>query len=308
MIPGSDPVLAERPAILAAHYDHLGTEGGLHFGADDNASGVSILIEVAARLSRSFTPKRPVIFVAFTGEEAGLLGSRHFVENPPGFLQTESLFAAVNLDSVGRLEGRPIQVFGGDSAYEWPFMAQGIGFTIGVDSTMAEAVIASSDHVSFLNNGIPAIHLFAGTHPDFHRPTDTADKLDYAGMSDIALWVEEAMVFLGDREAPLRVTLAGAPVTVNEGQVTAREASLGTVPDFAYGGEGVRISGVTPGGAAEAAGLVDGDVLLRFDGADIADLQTYSNLIRASEPGQEVQLRIRRGGQELSVPVTLQAR
>ncbi|MBT8148013.1 MAG: M20/M25/M40 family metallo-hydrolase [Gammaproteobacteria bacterium] len=308
VISGSDPALADRPAILAAHYDHLGTDGGIHYGADDNASGVSIMIEVAAKLARSFTPARPMVFVAFSGEESGLLGSRYFVENPPASFQTKDLFAALNLDSVGRLEGRAIQVFGGDSAYEWPFMAQGIGFTIGVDSVMAENVIASSDHVPFLNNGIPAIHLFSGTHPDYHRPSDTADKLDYAGMSDIALWVEEAMVFLGDREAPLRVTLENAPVSVNQGAVTAREASLGTVPDFTYGGDGIRISDVTPGGAAELAGLTGGDVLLRYDDAAIADLQAYSNLIRESEPGQEVQILIRRGEQELLIPVTLQSR
>ena len=308
MIAGSNPELSDRPAILAAHYDHLGTEQGLHYGADDNASGVSIIIEVAAKLSRAFTPQRPIIFVAFTGEEDGLVGSQHFVKNPPGSFMTENLFAAVNLDSVGRLEGRSIQVFGGASAYEWPFMAQGIGFTIGVDSTMAENVIASSDHVSFLNNGIPAIHLFSGTHPDYHRPSDTADKLDYPGMSDIALWVEEAMVFLGGREAPLRVTLENAPVVVNQGAVTAREASLGTVPDFTYAGDGIRISDVTPGGAGESAGLLGGDVLLRYDDAEISDLQTYSNLIRESAPGQEVQLLIRRGEQEILLPVTLQSR
>jgi len=308
MIPGSNPELGDRPAILAAHYDHLGTDGGLHYGADDNASGVSIMIEVAAKLARAFTPSRPVVFVAFTGEEEGLLGSQRFVDSPPGSFATEKLFAAVNLDSVGRLEDRPIQVFGGNSAYEWPFMAQGIGFTIGVESTMAENVIASSDHVAFLSKGIPAIHLFAGTHTDYHRPTDTADKLDYAGMSDIALWVEEAMVFLGDREAPLRVTLDNAPLQINQGAVTAREASLGTVPDFAYSGDGVRISDVTPGGAAELAGLTGGDVLLRFDDAAIPDLQTYSNLIRESAPGQEIQVLIRRGEQEILLPVTLQSR
>ncbi len=308
MLPGSDPQLSQRPAILAAHYDHLGTDGGLHHGADDNASGVSIMIEIAAKLNRAFTPKRPILFVAFDGEEEGLLGSRRFAARPPGFFETENLFAVVNLDSVGRLEQRPIQVFGGDSAYEWPFMAQGIGFTIGVDSTMAENVIASSDHVSFLNSGVPAIHLFAGTHPDYHRPTDTAEKLDYAGMSDIALWVEEAMVFLGDRDAPLRVTLDNAPVQVNEGAVTAREASLGTVPDFTYSGDGVRISGVTPGGAAAVAGLSAGDILLSYSDREIPDLQTYSNLIRESSPGDEIQLLIRRGEQEILFSVTLQAR
>jgi hypothetical protein len=308
MLPGRDPALSHAPAILGAHYDHLGTDGALHYGADDNASGISILLEVAARLSRSFAPARPILFVAFTGEEQGLLGSETFVESPPAPFVTKDLFAMVNLDSVGRLEGRPLQVFGADSAYEWPFMAQGIGFTIGVTSQLAQAVIASSDHVPFRNVGIPSLHLFSGAHPDYHRPTDTADKLDYAGMSDIALWVEEAMVFLGDRTAPLRVTLEGATVAVGAGAGSSREASLGTVPDFGYRGEGVRIADVMPGGAAELAGLAAGDVLLRYDETAISDLQTYSNLIRESAAGQEVRLLIRRQDQQLTLTVTLQAR
>ena len=128
LIPGSDPALNHAPVILGAHYDHLGTDGGIHYGADDNASGVSILLEVAAKLSRAFTPSRPILFVAFSGEEIGLLGSTYFVENPPAPFQASDLFAMVNIDSVGRLENRAIQVFGADSAYEWRFMAQGIGF------------------------------------------------------------------------------------------------------------------------------------------------------------------------------------
>ncbi len=309
LIPGSDPRLADAPVVIGAHYDHLGiTADGMYPGADDNASGAGILIEVAARLARSFTPQRPLLFAAFTGEEAGLLGSRWLVENPPPPFQAERLFAMVNMDGVGRLEGRALQVFGADSAYEWPFMAQGIGFTIGVDSTLADNVIASSDHVPFLNNGIPAIHLFAGPHADYHRLTDTADKLDYDGMSDIALWVEEAVVFLGGRAAPLRVTLEGATVSVDQSAGTAREASLGTLPDFAYGGAGVKLADVMPGGAAEAAGLAAGDILLRYDGTEITDLQAYSNLIRESEPGQQVQLLIRRDDAEMEVEVELRSR
>jgi hypothetical protein len=310
IIPGSNPQLNSRPVIIGAHYDHLGSESGTIFnGADDNASGVSVMIEVAAKLTNAFTPARTIIFVAFDGEESGLLGSTHFVTNPPYPYRTEELFAMVNLDSVGRLEGRDLQVFGSDSAYEWPFMAQGIGFTIGVGSTMVEQVIASSDHVSFLNAGIPAIHLFSGVHTDYHQSSDSVDKLDLAGMSNVALWLEETIVFLADREAPLRVNLEGAVVQVNENDGgTQREASLGTVPDFAYSGDGIRISDVSPGGAAEAAGLLAGDILLRYNNNEIGDLQTYSNLIRQSSPDETVELIIRRQEQQMRFEVTLKAR
>ncbi len=312
MIPGGNRDLSAAPVVIGAHYDHLGIDpetGEVFIGADDNASGIAVMIEVASKLARAFTPQRPLIFVAFDGEEAGLLGSQHFVADPPGVYATEDLFAMVNLDAVGRLDGRNLQVFSTGSAYEWPFMAQGIGFTIGIPADLPSETIASSDHVSFLNAGIPAIHVFSGTHLDYHQPTDTVDKLDLAGMSDVALWVEEAVLFLGDRVDPFRVNLANArqPIQVNTGN-TEREASLGTVPDFAYSGEGIRISGVTPGGAAELAGLQANDILLSYNGSPITSLQDYSNLIRESAPGDLVNLDIQRDGQTLSVEVTLLAR
>lgn len=311
LLPGSNRALSDQPVVIGAHYDHLGfdlTTGRTFPGADDNASGIAVLLEVASNLSRSYTPERPVMFVAFTGEESGLLGSQHFVNNPPGGFDTSGIYAMVNLDAVGRLEGRNLEVFATDSAYEWPFMAQGIGFTIGLRSSFPAETIASSDHVSFLNAGIPAIHLFSGAHNDYHRVSDTADSLDLQGMSQVALWLEEAVVYLGSNTEPLRNQLEGAAPIVQSGQTGEREASLGTVPDFAWSGDGVRISGVTPGGAAETAGLLAGDVLLRFNTQPIEDLQHYSNLIRAAAPGETVALGIQRDGRILTVDVVLQSR
>jgi len=311
MIPGANRSLSAMPVVIGAHYDHLGVDeatGRVYAGADDNASGISVMLEVAANLARGFTPQRPILFVAFTGEESGLLGSEHFVSNPPGAFAAEDIYAMVNLDAVGRLEGKPLQVFGTESAYEWPFMAQGIGFTIGVPSEFPAQTIASSDHVSFLNAGIPAIHLFSGTHLDYHQVTDSADKLDYPGMSSAALWLEEAIVYLADNTDPLRVNLANANTVQVSNNTGEREASLGTVPDFAYAGAGIRISGVTPGGAAEAAGLQANDVLLSYGGEAIDSLQSYSNLIRSSAPGDEVTLTVQRGEQQLIFNVVLQAR
>ncbi len=314
VLPGTDDTLKNAPIILGAHYDHLGMETdangneSVFAGADDNASGVGILIEVARKLQKSFSPKRSVIFVAFAGEESGLIGSRHFVANPPAPFTTANLFAMLNMDSVGRLEGRTLQVFASDSAYEWPFMAQGIGFTIGVPAQFPAQAVAGSDHVSFLEAGIPAIHLFSGLHTDYHRASDTPDKVDLDGMSDIALWVEEAMVYLADRDQPLRVNLTNAPVRSTEAAAGARAASLGTIPEFNYTGEGVQISGVTPGSAGEEAGLQAGDVLLQYNDTPIANLQEYSNLLRAAAPGDAVRLQIRRNDALLSVEAVLKAR
>ena len=195
-------------------------------------------------------------------------------------------------------------------------MAQGIGFTIGVTSEFPAATIASSDHVSFLNAGVPAIHLFSGVHTDYHRTSDSVEKLDMEGMSNIALWVEEAVLYLADLTNPLRVTLATANgdagtqrvVQTSASAGTERAAGLGTIPDFAYAGAGVKISGVTPNSAGEAAGLQNGDVLLSFAGEEIDDLQTYSNLLRQATVGDVIQLEVLRGDQQLVVEATLKAR
>lgn len=309
MIPGTDPSLAGRPLVVGAHYDHLGRDpatGRIFPGADDNASGVSVLIEVAAKLSRTLSPRRPVLFAAFSGEESGLLGSARFVREPPGEFESGGLFAMINLDAVGRLEGRPLQVFGADSAREWPFIIQGIGRSTGIEAAPAGETIASSDHVSFLNASVPAIHLFGGVHPDYHRPTDTADRLDLAGMSDVAAWLEEAVSYLAGRAEPLDAAPAAAPLAA--GSAAPRAAGLGTVPDFAHGGDGVRLAAVTPGGPGDRAGLRAGDVLLRFNGDAIDGLQAYSDLIRAAAPGETVRIGLRRDGERIEALVRLEAR
>ncbi|MGI9250881.1 MAG: M20/M25/M40 family metallo-hydrolase [Pseudohongiellaceae bacterium] len=326
---GNNSILAMQPVIVGAHYDHLGIDTATNQyypGADDNASGLAVMLEVAAELAGSYAPQRPILFVAFSGEEHGLLGSQHFIENPPPPFTSTNFYAMLNLDSVGRLAGRNLQVFGTDSAYEWPFMARGIGFTIGLGSDLPATTIASSDHVSFLNAGIPAIHLFGGAHTDYHRPGDTADKLDVDGMTNIARWLEEAIIYLADNTDPLRVTLPNAaqpstttpatPSTGTQPSTTlpigtlpvstgeARAARLGTVPDFNHNGPGVRVAAVVPDSAAEAAGLLTGDVLTHFNGAELNSLQTYSNLLRQSTPDTLVTLNLLRNGQ----PITVRAR
>ncbi len=311
LLPGSNRDLSAHPLVVGAHYDHLGVDpatGAIYPGADDNGSGISVLLEVAAALSRNYQPERPILFVAFSGEESGLLGSRYFVTNPPSMYQTTELYAMLNLDSVGHLEGRNLQVFGSESAYEFPFMAQGIGYTIGLRSDLLAANLASSDHTSFLAAGVPALHLFGGTHLDYHRTSDTADKLDLQGMSNVAEWLEEAIVYLASNTEPLRVTLSNAAPVTRTASTSAREASLGTVPDFAYVGAGIRITDVVPESAAAEAGLEAGDVLLSFNGQPLIDLQTYSNLLRAAAPGDTVEIEVERNAERIRVEATLKSR
>lgn len=267
-----------------------------------------MLIEVAAKLRRAYSPQRPILFVAFSAEESGLLGSEYFADHLPFGIQAEQVFAMLNLDSVGRLDGKPLQLFGTGSAYEFPFMAQGIGFTMGLKSEMPERAISSSDHSSFLSRGVPALHLFSGIHGNYHRTSDSIDLIDFEGMSLISLWLEEALTYLADNTEPLRVTLTNASPTIQRTGLGNREASLGTMPDFNYTGDGIRIEAVLPESAASAAGLLAGDVLLSFNDVTVDNLQLYSNLLRNSEPGDDVRLEVLRGEERIQFNATLKQR
>jgi predicted metalloprotease with PDZ domain len=187
-------------------------------------------------------------------------------------------------------------------------MAQGIGFTIGLQSEMPEPAISSSDHSSFLKRGVPALHLFSGIHGNYHRTSDSIDLIDLDGMSQISLWVEEALTYLADNVEPLRVTLANASPTVQRTGLGNREASLGTMPDFNYSGDGIRVEAVLPESAASAAGLLAGDVLLSFNNVVVDNLQVYSNLLRESEPGDNVRLEVLRGQELIQLSATLRQR
>ncbi len=305
IIPGRNPALDGESVVVGAHYDHLGTgtivgraedKGVIHPGADDNASGVAVLLEVARVLGQSMAPDRTVVFVAFSGEEEGLLGSRHFVEadsaRPAG-----KMIAMINIDTVGRLEHRKFLVLGAGSAREWVHIFMGVGYTTGVQTECVARDLGSSDQKPFLDAGVPAIQLFSGPHLDYHRPTDTADKVDPDGLLQAATVVKEVLEYLAGREGPLTVTLPGSSPAPRE-TAGARHVSLGTVPDFAYQDSGVRLSGVVPGSPAQQAGLRAGDVIVRIGDTEIADLRVFSNLLKTLQPGDAITITFTRDGVE----------
>jgi membrane-associated protease RseP (regulator of RpoE activity) len=177
---------------------------------------------------------------------------------------------------------------------------------------MIPEVLESSDQKSFIERGVPAVQIFTEPHADYHRPGDTADKVDGPGLVKVATFVREGIQYLGERAEPLTVTIAGsraggaAPVSAAPGG--GRRVSIGTFPDFAFPGPGVKVAGVTPGSPAEHAGVKEGDVLLALDGKPFANLQAYSALLRTLAPGQKVTLRYRRGESEQNVTVTVAER
>ena len=304
-----------QSVVIGAHYDHLGhgwpdartgNEGQVHPGADDNASGVAVLIEVAGLLAATLEPDRNLVFVAFSGEEWGLKGSRHYVSHAGAWPVSEAL-AMINLDTVGRLGRKPITLLGTGSASEWPHIARGVGFTTGVEARCVDDDLGSSDQRSFLDAGVPAIQVFTGGHEDYHRPSDTADKVDAAGMVKVATFVRETLAYLAGREQPLSSSLkpgqAETPAAAG-----ARRVSLGTLPDFAYPGPGVRIERVLENTPAAQAGIKPGDLVLAIDGQAVADLRAYSDLLKARKPGDTIVIRLKRDDQELTVEAKLVAR
>ena len=188
VLPGSKAEWKGQSALLTAHYDHLGLgwpdvhkgdEGKLHPGADDNASGVAVLIELAKALASGEKPQRTIVFVAFSGEEAGLLGSKHYVEHPA--FPLEQTIGVINLDTVGRLFDKKVSVIATGTASEWQHIFRGAGFVTGVEGRMIPEALESSDQKSFIDKGVPAVQIFTDPHADYHRPGDTADKIDGAG-------------------------------------------------------------------------------------------------------------------------------
>jgi hypothetical protein len=316
MFPGTDPELPK--VVVGAHYDHLGRgwpdvhqgdEGKVHPGADDNASGIAVMLELARVLGPRWQPKRTVVFAAFTAEEAGKLGSAHYVREL-GNLPANSIMAMINLDTVGRLGAGELLVLAADSAGEWIHIFQGAGFVTGVPIKTVAHDIGSSDHTSFLEVGIPAVQLFTGAHADYHRPTDTLDKIDPSGLVKTASVLKEAVEYLASRVEPLSSKQSAERGQANDGPQPSpgRRVVLGTVPDFSWVGQGVRLSGVTPGTPAEAVGLQKNDIIIRLNDTPIGTLADFANILRTLKAGDPLTIGFLRGQQQQVVTTHVVAR
>jgi aminopeptidase N len=210
----------------------------------------------------------------------------------------------VNLDSVGRLGQGKVLVLGCGTASEWPHVFRGAGFVTGIPVEPVAADPGGSDQVSFQERGVPAVQLFTGPHADWHAPGDTPDKVDVPGIAKVTAVAREAVAYLASRPEPL--TRNGAAPAGGGGE--GRRVALGTVPDFAFAGPGVRLEGVVPGSPAEQAGLAAGDVLVELGGEAIADLRGYSAALKRLSPGDRVEVAYVRDGVRRAVQVEVVAR
>ena len=311
---GTDPRRRDEWIVIGAHYDHLGDGGtrsslapgekAIHNGADDNASGVSVVLAAARAMAAGPRPARSVLFIAFTGEESGLLGSTHFVANPT---VAGPITAMINLDMVGRLGQGPLIVYGVDTAEQWRTLVAPAASRAGIVITTRGEGYGPSDHTAFYMKNIPVLHLFTNTHADYHKPTDDADKIDAAGLEKVTKMVVEIASATAAR--PEQLTLrrgAGKPPSATSAGTGG--TYLGSVPDFAAVERGVKLSGVTPGSPAEKAGVRAGDIVIGMGTLDVADLQGLTDALRAHKPGDTVALRLIRDGKPLTLEVTLGTR
>lgn len=309
VLEGQGP-LKEQTIVIGAHFDHLGYggEGSLapnskeiHNGADDNASGTAGLLEIARRLGQRSEPlPRRILFLAFNGEERGLLGANEYVENP--LYPLEETVAMFNMDMIGRLTDNKLTVFGTGTSSKWEnYLDAGIA---GTDLELIKKTegFGPSDHAAFYGKKIPVLHFFSGIHDDYHRPGDDWEKLNVAGMASVVDLLEKVVVetaLAGDR--PDYLHIAGAASLARSGS----RPYFGSIPDFGKEVAGYAISGVSPESPADKGGLKGGDVIIELGGRKIGGLDDFDLALRDFPPGGQVVVVVEREKEKISLKVTL---
>jgi hypothetical protein len=312
-LPGRDTT---RVLVVGAHYDHLGYGGEhslrpdervVHPGADDNASGTAAMLGIArlltAREKSGWRPEHDILFAAFTGEEMGVVGSSHFVDRPPRPLSRDE--AMLNLDMVGRLKDNKLMVMGTGTAAEFPALLENANRAAGFDLKSSGDGYGPSDHSSFYKRQVPVLMLFTGAHADYHRPSDTWDKIDEQGLWRVTRFAAALVESLDARPRPHYLQAKADSSTGRIGGGSGYGAYLGTIPDFSQTEGGVLLSGVREGSPADKAGLEQGDVIVKFDDICIDNLYDYAYALRSRKPGQAVRLTIVRQGNRRALDVTL---
>ncbi len=320
ILPGKGPNAGEY-VVVCAHYDHLGHGGrfslmpwshAVHHGADDNASGTTCVVELADKFTHEFPPARSLIFITFTGEEEGLLGSEYFVEHPP--MPLEKIVGVLNMDMVGRVKNQKLLVGGMGTAAAFPDILKTADADVGLKlGEFGKGGIGPSDHMSFAMKKIPVLFFYDDMMIDYHRPTDTADKINFEGMEEVVKLAQHVVTSMTMMPRQKYNGAYDAQGMAQSGVSHGSRVSLGVVPDYSQGeegspGGGVRITGTVAGSAAEKAGLKDGDVILQFADKKIDNLMDLSNALAEGKAGQRVTLKIKRDGKPMEVQATLTER
>ncbi|MFN5620618.1 MAG: M28 family peptidase [Flavobacteriales bacterium] len=300
---------AATTVVIGAHYDHLGMgdenslwtgEKAIHNGADDNASGVSVMLELAHWLSKhpKGTKGHNYLFIGFSGEEKGLLGSNHFTKNPT--IPLNSIAYMINMDMVGRLnKDRSLAINGVGTSPSWMPVINGIQ----VDSlaiVTSESGMGASDHTSFYLSDIPAVHFFTGQHEDYHKPTDDFEgKINVKGMASVTNFIQHVIVAMDNESKPAFTKTKDATPSSSDFKVT-----LGVMPDYLYSGTGLRVDGCKDGRPGAKAGLIKGDTIMKLGDYTVDDIYGYMEALGKFEKGQTTTMQVEREGKLIELTVT----
>ena len=312
---GSDPELKKQFIIIGAHYDHLGygevgslyrgKEPKIHYGADDNASGTAGVLELAEKFSSNKDLlKRSIIFISFSGEEIGALGSSYFADHLP--VQKNEILTMLNLDMIGRLNNENnLIVYGTGTSSIWKDLLNEDNRNYNFKLTFNDEGYAPSDQSSFYAKKIPVLFFFTGTHSDYHRPSDTPDKINYSGEESILNYVS-TLAYQID-------TLSNKPDYINvprkdSGKNISFRVYVGTVPDYAGQVDGLKINGVNEGSPAQKGGLKGGDIIISFGGKKISNIYDYTYALSDFSPGDIVDVEVLRDSRKVNLKVELGAR
>jgi len=349
--PGSDTKLKDEAIVIGAHYDHLGRggqgslatrEGEIHYGADDNASGVAGLLELARMFSsQNPKPRRTIVFIAFSGEEEGLIGSNYYVNHP--VVPLANKVAMINLDMIGRLKDKNLVIGGVGTAQEWRSMIEAgnvaqsatvslnaprissaslpteMPIVVGANGrpvvttdpakqfflTLNEDGYGPSDHSSFYAKQIPVLFFWTGTHADYHKPSDTAEKINYEGLVRIVSFVVNIVRDVDNSDKRPTYTVAKSAGT---GRSTGFRVYLGTIPNYADSNDGLKLDGVRDDSPAAKAGLKAGDKIVRIGTRDVKNVYDYTHALGELKAGQEYEVEVVRGSERLTLKIIPEAR
>ncbi len=297
---------AKNTIVIGGHYDHLGMgefgslhAGGaaIHNGADDNASGVAVVLALAERLTKHVDSENNYLFIFFSGEERGLWGSNYFTQNPT--IDLTSVNYMINYDMVGRLkEDRSLAVNGTGTSPKW-MNALNKANSYQFKLIPSESGFGPSDHSQFYTEDIPVLHFFTGQHKDYHKPSDDVELVNFKGVEDITDYSHD-LIYILNKEGKLKFTK-----TNDQTQDTPSfKVTLGVMPDYLYDGSGMRIDGVKEGRPAFKADMQNGDVVIKMGELEIVDMMSYMKALGEFEPGQTVNVTVLRDGKELIKKVT----
>jgi Peptidase family M28/PDZ domain/PA domain len=311
LLPG-DGADADKYIVIGGHYDHLGTRGGdIYNGADDNASGTAGVIELARKFAKDTHRNRSILFMAYAGEEMGLLGSKHYISDPT--VPLDDIVAMINMDMIGKLkqngDGKRLTVHGLGTGSSFKGLVEKHAADAGLTYDADDSARGPSDHASFYEGGVPALFFFTGVHEDYHQPGDDTDKIDFEGAARILGLVKNVASDLVNAEAgPVFAKVDHRAIIKFGRRGGPPRVVMGIMPDMEDSGDGGwRIARVFPESGALEAGMKSGDRIIKIEGATIGGLQDYRKVIKGKKPGDVIVVTVRRGDEQLDLSVKLSA-